>query len=136
MGDELSPDQYQALAEFRYQLRRFLRFSEEAARNVGLEPQHHQLLLMVKGEPSGLMTIGALAERLQVHQHSAVALVARAEARGLLHRERGERDRRQVFVSLTDQGKAALHELSQAHHLELQTSAPELIHSLRQVIDD
>jgi DNA-binding MarR family transcriptional regulator len=136
MGEGLSPDRYQALAEFRYQLRRFLRFSEDAAREIGLEPQHHQLLLMIKGDPGGLMTIGALAERLQVHQHSAAELVARADARGLVRRTRGEQDRRKVFVSLTEEGEFALDALSQEHHRELQTLAPELIQILQKLIAD
>ena len=72
---------YRALAEFRYQLRRFDRFSERAARAVGLEPQQHQLLLAVKGMPAGVhATIGLLAERLQVQHHTAVELVDRMQA--------------------------------------------------------
>ncbi|HYX50470.1 MAG TPA: helix-turn-helix domain-containing protein, partial [Ktedonobacteraceae bacterium] len=76
--DEISITEYQTLAEFRYQLRRFLRFSEQAARAAGLEPQQHQLLLALKGLPEGRKaTIGALAERLQLTHHSTVELVDR-----------------------------------------------------------
>jgi DNA-binding MarR family transcriptional regulator len=136
MYDEFSSERYEALAEFRFQVRRFLRFSDEAARGAGLEPQHHQLLLAIKGSPSGSLTIGGVAERLQIRHHSAVELVARAEARELVVRERGENDQRQVFVSLTGAGESALRELSAAHHRELLTAAPELIRVLQRVIGD
>ena len=134
MSDELSKAQYEALAEFRYQIRRFQRFSEEVARAAELEPQQHQLLLAVKGAPDGQLTIGGVAERLQIQHHSAVELVARAEARGLVNRYRGEIDRRQVFVTLTEAGTTALQELSAAHHREMQTAAPELIRILQRII--
>ncbi len=134
MSEDLSRERYEALAEFRYQIRRFQHFSEEAARGAGLEPQHHQLALAVKGSVDGRLTIGAVAERLQVRHHSAVELVARAEARGLVSREKGEADRRQVFVTLTAEGAEALRQLSAAHHQEMLTAAPELIRILQRVI--
>lgn len=136
MGDELSKARYEALAEFRYHIRRFQRFSEDAARAADLEPQQHQLLLAIKGAPDDQLTIGAVADRLQIQHHSAVELTARAEARGLVTRTRGDADRRLVFVTLTDAGAAALHELSAAHHRELQTAAPELIRILQRIIAD
>ena len=133
MGNELSRERYRALAEFRYQLRRFLRFSEEAARAAGLEPQQHQLLLAIKGSDAEALTIGEIAERLQVQHHSAVELVARAVARGLVRRERGLEDRRQVIVRLAPTGEQALRELSAAHHQELLSAAPELIRILQRI---
>jgi DNA-binding MarR family transcriptional regulator len=133
MRDEFSKERYEALAEFRYQVRRFLRFSDEAARGADLEPQQHQMLLAIKGSPSERLTIGALAERLQIRHHSAVELSARAESRGLLMRKRGTEDQRQVFVTLTDAGAEALRELSSAHHRELLTAAPELIRVLQRI---
>jgi DNA-binding MarR family transcriptional regulator len=136
MSDELSKARYEALAEFRYQIRRFQRFSEDVARAADLEPQQHQLLLAIKGAPDDQLTIGAVAERLQIQHHSAVELVARAESRGLIARNRGESDRRVVFVMLTDAGASALGELSAAHHRELQTAAPELIRILQRIIAD
>ncbi|HVL23802.1 MAG TPA: MarR family transcriptional regulator [Thermomicrobiales bacterium] len=136
MSDELSRERYQALAEFRYQVRRFQRFSDEAARAADLEPQQHQILLAIKGSDAESMTIGELAERLQIQHHSAVELVARAASRGLVTRERGEADRRQVFVGLTPAGEAALRELSSTHHRELLSAAPELIRVLQRVIAD
>lgn len=109
-----------ALAEFRYQIRRFLRFSERAARAAGLEPRQHQLLLAVKGLPLGrLATVGEIAERLQVRHHSAVELIDRLAARGLVRRRRHAPDRRQVVVRLSARGEAVLRELSLVHLAEL-----------------
>ena len=124
---------YQALAEFRYQIRRFLRFSEDAARAVGLEPQQHQLLLAVKGMPGGpTARIGDLAERLQIRHHSAVELVDRMEARGLVSRSVGE-DRREVHVELTTRGEAILGILTVPHKRELRRAVPALVASLQTV---
>ena len=135
MSDDLSPALYEALAEFRFQIRRFQRFSDDAARSAEIEPQQHQLLLAVKAAPEGHLTIGAVADRLQVQHHSAAELVARAEGRGLVERTPGQTDRRQVFVSLTDAGTEALVDLSAAHRRELQTAAPELIRILQRIVD-
>jgi DNA-binding MarR family transcriptional regulator len=129
--DEISLAEYQALAEFRYQLRRFLRFSERAARAAGLEPQQHQLLLAVKGLPEGRKaTISALAERLQLAHHSTVELVDRLAERGFIERCRGEGYQRWVFVILTSQGEAVLRTLSSAHRAELQSTGPALVEAL------
>lgn len=136
MGEDFSRERYEALAEFRYRIRRFQHFSEQMAREAGLEPQQHQLLLSVKGSPDERLSVGAIAERLQVQHHTAVELVARTATRGLVTRVRGEQDRRQVFVTLTPDGDAALRELSAAHHQELQTAAPELTRILQRLIAD
>jgi DNA-binding MarR family transcriptional regulator len=129
--DRLTVADYQALAEFRYELRRFERFSERAARAVGLEPQQHQLLLAVKGTPAGAQaTIGLLAERLQVRHHTAVELVDRMEARGLVRRSRAGADRRRVFVHLTPRAEAVLPRLSHTHRTELRSVAPALRRTL------
>jgi len=134
MGQILRDEHYQALAEFRYRLRQFLRRSEEAARSVGLEPQQHQLLLALRGLPPGREpTIGELAERLQIQHHSAVELVDRLERRGLVWRERGERDRRQVYVRLTPEGRRVLEGLAAFHWQELQTIGPALIQALERI---
>ena len=126
---------YRALAEFRYLVRRFVRFSEEAARAAGVEPQQHQLLLAVKGMPQGrVATIGELAERLQLRQHSLAELVDRAEEHGLVRRSRGEHDRRQVLVELTSAGERLLRELSLHHHEQLRQAGPELIRTLTAVM--
>ena len=108
------------LARFRYAIRRFLRFSEEAAREAGLTPQHHQLLLGVAGfTGKGWATISDLADFLQVRHHSVVGLVDRAEALGLVRREVNPEDRREVHVSLTPEGVRKLRALATLHRKEL-----------------
>lgn len=131
---DLSPDEYRALAEFRYQIRRFLNFSEAAARAHGLEPHQHQLLLAIRGLPEGSQaTIGELAERLQTQHHSAVELVDRLVRRGAVVRRPSEEDRRAVIVELTRSGEALLRTLSISHREELRTTGPALVKALRAV---
>lgn len=135
MAEGLRQEEYEALALFRYELRRFLRFSEEAARAVGIEPQQHQALLAVRGfAVDGCITIGELAERLQLRHHSVGGLVNRLEAQGMLERVQGTDDRRQVFVQLTPQGQALLDELTATHKVELQRLGPQLAALIQQVI--
>ncbi|MBV6394487.1 MAG: hypothetical protein HFACDABA_00052 [Anaerolineales bacterium] len=129
--------EYQALAAFRYSLRQFLRFSEEAARAVGLAPQQHQALLAIKGFPSSEpVTIGALAERLQIRHHSAVELVNRLASERLVEREHSKQDRRHVFVRLTARGLDILEKLSAAHKQELRRLGPQLRELLSVLSDD
>lgn len=121
---------YRALAEFRYQIRRFLHFSEQAARTAGLEPRQHQLLLALKGLPAGeAATIQVIAERLQLRHHSTVELVDRLETRGLVRRRRNPKDRRQVFIDLTVRGEAILRQLSVHHLTELRAIWSALGHA-------
>jgi DNA-binding MarR family transcriptional regulator len=128
------PD-YRALADFRYQIRSFLRFSEKAARDAGVEPQHHQLMLTIKGAPENIEPrIGYLAERLQIHHHSAVELVDRLARRGLIKRFRGVRDRREVHVKLTSKGERLLKELTLHNRAELRTKAPALVSALKHMM--
>ena len=125
---------YQAIAEFRYQIRRFLRFSEDAARIAGLEPQQHQLLLAVKGMPGGRAArISDLAERLQIQHHSTVELVDRLAARGLVSRMLGEDDRREVYVQLSPRGEHIVSGLTLYHKNELRRAAPALVAALDEV---
>jgi len=126
-----SAAQYRALAEFRYRLRQFLSFSEDAARSAGLAPQQHQLLLALKGLPAGSSpTVGVLAERLQVRHHSTVELVDRLEEQGLLRRARDGADRRTVQLALTRRGEALLARLSRAHLAELAVLLPVRLEAL------
>ena len=112
--------QYRALAEFRYELRRFLRYSEQIARRHGVTPLQYQLLLQVKGYPgSEQATVGALAERLQAKHHGAVALVSRCEQAGFVTRRVNHEDRRAVFVELTAKGERLLERLARQHRNEL-----------------
>jgi len=128
----LKTTDYQALAEFRYQIRRFLRFSEDAARRAGLEPQHHQLMLAVKGAGDGAVPrIAYLAERLQLLHHSTVELVDRLAQRGLIQKIRGADDQREVHVKLTPQGERILKYLTLYHREELRTTAPALVSTLK-----
>lgn len=131
----IQDNEYRALAEFRYQIRRFLRFSERAARNAGLEPQQHQMLLAVKGLPNGTRaTVGELAERLQIQHHSTVELVDRLVKRGLVLRKRTGEDRREVLIQLTAKGEKILRELSVHHRDELKTAGPALVGSLKKMM--
>jgi len=126
---------YQSLAELRYQIRRFLHFSEEASRKAGLEPRQHQLLLAIKGLPeSKRPRIAEIAERLQIQHHSTVELVNRLASGGYVRRERGGKDRREVLLSLTAKGEKVLRELSLDHRAELRTQGPALIVALRRAI--
>ena len=123
----VSKEQYEALAAFRYSLRQFMRFSEEAAQRVGLTPQQHQALLAIRGFPGReRVLIGELAERLQLRHHSVVGLVDRLEAQGLVVREPDTTDRRKVYVSLTPRGSEILEQLASTHRDELRRLGPQL----------
>jgi DNA-binding MarR family transcriptional regulator len=136
--EDTSLEQFRALSEFRYQIRKFQHFSELAARAVGLEPQQHQLLLAVKGFAGGGLgpTIGDVAERLQVRHHSAVELVDRMETRGMVHRRAGKHDRRLVIVALSDAGEQILKDLAAQHIAEIQQIGPGLVKALQQVLEN
>jgi DNA-binding MarR family transcriptional regulator len=122
---------YQAIAEFRFEIRRFLHSSERIARAAGLEPQQHQALLAIKGLPAHrAATVGVLAERLLVQHHSAVELVNRLEAKGLLRRARGANDRRSVLLTPTRRGEKLLRQLALTHRAELQTARSKLLEAL------
>jgi DNA-binding MarR family transcriptional regulator len=129
---ELELSDYQGIAEFRYQIRCFLRFSESAAVEAGLEPQQHQLLLAVKGMPDGREArIADLAARLQIQHHSTVELVNRSVVKGLIQKVPGDTDRREVHVRLTPKGERVLYALTLHHRDELRRTAPALASALR-----
>jgi DNA-binding MarR family transcriptional regulator len=131
---QLSNADYRSLAAFRHEIRKFLSFSEQAAREAGLEPQQHQLLLAVRGLPETLRpTIGTISERLCVQHHTAVALVDKLETRGLLQRERSTLDRREVLLRLTEAGSELLRGLSAQHRRQLQTVGPALLQALQTI---
>lgn len=124
---QLRHDQYYTLAEFRYLLRRFLDFSEAAARDSGLSPTQHQALLAIKGfHGNSPPTVGELAERLCIRHHSAVELVDRLEAADLLQRRHDSDDRRRVKLILTPTAEAFLRRLSATHLGELRRLKPTL----------
>jgi DNA-binding MarR family transcriptional regulator len=119
MKKKLNAVDYQSLAELRHQIRRFLHFSEQAAREVGLEPRQHQLMLAIKGLPDEVRPrIREFAERLQIQHHSAVELV----------------NRREVLVALTPKGEQVLQALSFEHREELRMQGPILIAALERVM--
>jgi len=124
---QLTGGDYGRLAEFRYLLRQFLIFSEDAAEDAGLTAQQHQALLAIKGfGGTGPMTTGDLAGRLGVRHHSAVGLVDRLISKSLVKRKTGLQDRRQVLLTLTPKAEALLAGLSAAHRDELRRLAPLL----------
>ncbi|MFZ0638917.1 MAG: MarR family transcriptional regulator [Candidatus Acidiferrales bacterium] len=126
---------YRALAEFRYEVRRFQNLSEQAARAAGIEPQQYQALLAVKGLPASYhATVGVLAERLQIQHHSAVELVDRLEAHGLLKRTRSRKDRRQVLLRLTGRGEEILRQVALPHRAELRSSGRTILRALQTVM--
>lgn len=126
---------YAALAEWRYRMRKFVAFSEEAARAAGLQPQHHQVLLAIKGLPPSLTpTIRVLAERLTVQPHSMVELLDRLEEKRLVRREQRPEDGREVRAVLTPKAERLLEQLSIMHSRQLQIMGPALIEALLQLV--
>jgi DNA-binding MarR family transcriptional regulator len=123
----LDQSDYQRLAEFRYQLRGFLKFSERAASKMGLSPQQHQALLAIKGTPVDHVTIGILAERLGIRHNSTVELIDRLITNGLVERRHNPRDHREVLIDLTNRADRILANLSLAHRNEIRKLAPLLI---------
>jgi DNA-binding MarR family transcriptional regulator len=117
----LTDSDYRTLAKFRYQLRQFLSFSEDAAAAAGLQPRHHQALLAIKGFEN--LSVGDLAERLRIKAHSAAELVNRLVAARLVRRKADTVDRRKVFLTLTPVAERRLEKLTIAHRDELQRLA-------------
>lgn len=118
----MSKADYEALAQFRYQLRRFLRFSEEVSQGHGVTPLQYQLLLQIKGFPGrDWASVTELAERLQSKHHGVVALVSRCESLGLVQRRASTSDLRQVEVRLTPAGERCVGGLAGVHRDELES---------------
>lgn len=120
MKTTMSKDVYIFLSEFRYQLRKFLNFSETAARELGITPQQHQLLLAIMGFPEkDFATPRELSERLQITHHACVGLIDRCEQLGFVTRRKNPEDGRSVLVEVTQKGKEILEMLSEAHLEEI-----------------
>jgi DNA-binding MarR family transcriptional regulator len=116
----LNKKDFETLSRFRYQLRRFLRFSEEASHRHGITHLQYQLLLHIRGFPGReWATVSDLAERLQAHHHGVVSLISRCEKLGLVQRQVGRSDRRAVEVHLTGKGNDVLNALASQHRDEL-----------------
>jgi DNA-binding MarR family transcriptional regulator len=134
-SNDLRREQYRELAEFRRQIRRFLHFSETTAKEHGVEPQQHQLLLAVHGLPEDVKpTIREIASRLFIQHHSAVELVNRLERTGAIARHPGTDDKREVLIRLTPAGRAILRKLAMAHRTELERTGPELATALKTIL--
>ncbi len=132
---DVSAMAYRELAEFRYRIRQFLHFSEEAARSQGIEPQQHQLLLAIKGLPEGTRpTVTALSQRLCLRHHSTVELIDRLVGQKAVVRRPSSLDHREVLIELTPHGEEMLHRLSILHWQELRVSGPALFEALSAVL--
>jgi DNA-binding MarR family transcriptional regulator len=132
---DLTRQQYRELAEFRRQIRQFLHFSETTAKEHGIEPQQHQLLLAVHGLPEDVRpTIREIASRLFIQHHSAVELVNRLEHTGAIARYPGTEDKREVWIRLTPAGRTVLRKLALTHRDELERTGPELAKSLKSIL--
>lgn len=111
---------YERLANFRYELRKFARFSESAARQLGVTPQQHQLLLAIKGFPErDFATPGELAERLQLSHNACVGLIDRCEQMRLVCRTPNPKDKRSIYIGITEYGTGILEQLSEIHLEEI-----------------
>jgi DNA-binding MarR family transcriptional regulator len=130
---DLNDPEYQVLARFRFALRVFLHFSEEAARAVGITPSQHQLLLVIRGFPNGQPTITDVAEWLQLRHHSTSELIDRAIEADLVERQADSDDRRRQRLALTERGAQILASLSAAHHVELKRFREDLAPILHQL---
>jgi len=132
MAAQMFPEDYDALASFRYSLRKFLSFSRRAlAEKAQLTPEQYELLLALKAFSGNTgLTISDLSERLQVKHHSAVSLVDKLEDLRFVQRARGTVDRRQVFVNLTPAGSRILAKVAVLHRVEMRARSPEMIESL------
>ena len=118
----LTKNQFEALSEFRYQLKRFLHFSEAAAKEQGITPLQYLLLLHIQGYPGrNWATVGELAERIQMNHNATVALLTRCEELDLVERRKNKSDRRKVEIHLTVKGSSYLQKLAQQHKTELQS---------------
>jgi DNA-binding MarR family transcriptional regulator len=124
----------QNLAEFRYELRRFLQFSESCSAEAGLHPQQHQLLLQLAGAPDEVeTTVSYAAERLGLRHHTVVELSKRCEEAGLIHRNQDLKDRRRIQLQVTAKGHRVLQVLSEDHERELYELGPRLIRALSRI---
>ena len=120
MNTPVDKSEFEALADFRYQLRRFMRFSELLTRRHGITNLQYLLLLQIKGFPGrDWALVGELAERLQAHQHGVVSLVSRCEKLGLVERRPGREDRRAVEVHLTAAGESLTESIALHHREEI-----------------
>jgi DNA-binding MarR family transcriptional regulator len=133
---QITPDQYRALAELRYLIRRFLQEGDATVRNAGLEPQQYLLLLAIRGLPSGKQaTIRTLADRLSLRHHSTVELIDRMEAHAYVKRTPGREDRRQVLVQLLPRGEKLLEQVVDKRMVELRSNGRALVNAIGPLLE-
>ncbi|MES1972875.1 MAG: MarR family transcriptional regulator [Pseudomonadota bacterium] len=130
---KIRDEDYAMLATFRYELRRFLQFSERAADDAGVTAQQHQALLAIRAASGAAMPVGALAERMMLRPHSTTGLIDRLQKLDLVERFPADGDRRQVLVRLTLMGEKLLATLSEAHRAELRRLKPLLTSLMERV---
>lgn len=136
MAPKIKDQEYKALAELRYRIRRFLQEGDETAHDAGLEAQQYLLLLAIRGLPEGQeATIRTLAERLLLRHHSTVELVDRLETRGYVKRVRGREDRRQVLVLLQARGEKLLERVVGQRLIELRSHGRALVGAISSVLE-
>lgn len=137
MAKVITAAEYQALAELRYRIRKFVREGDAVASAVGLEPQQYLLLLMIRGMPVGQeATVSSLAERLALKHHSVVELIDRLETHGYVRRIRSREDRRSVLVSLLPRGEKMLEEVAQHRISELRATGAALVNAISSLLED
>jgi DNA-binding MarR family transcriptional regulator len=137
MAKPISTAEYQALAELRYRIRKFVREGDAVASAAGLEPQQYLLLLMIRGMPAGQeATVSDLAERLALKHHSVVELIDRLETHGYVRRNRSREDRRSVLVSLLPRGDKMLEEVAQHRISELRATGAALVNAISSLLED
>jgi DNA-binding MarR family transcriptional regulator len=134
--DQITPEEYRALAELRYLIRRFLQEGDSTARNAGLEPQQYLLLLAIRGLPTGQQsTIRTLADRLSLRHHSTVELIDRMEAHAYVKRTPGREDRRKVLVHLLPRGEKLLEQVVEKRVIELRCNGHALVDAIRALLE-
>ena len=137
MGKPITTAEYQALAELRYRIRKFVREGDAVAASAGLEPQQYLLLLMIRGILVGQeATVRTLAERLALKHHSVVELIDRLEAHGYVRRGRNREDRRSVLVSLLPRGEKILEQVAQHRIDELRSSGLVLVNAIGSLLEN
>ena len=137
MAKEITLAEYQALAELRYRIRKFVREGDAVASAAGLEPQQYLLLLMIRGIPDGQeASVRTLAERLALKHHSVVELIDRLEAHGYVRRSRSREDRRSVLVSLLPRGEKMLEQVAQHRIGELRATGAALVQAISSLLEN
>jgi DNA-binding MarR family transcriptional regulator len=137
MAKVITTPEYQALAELRCRIRKFVHEGDAVASAAGLEPQQYLLLLMIRGMREGQeATVSNLAERLALKHHSVVELIDRLETHGYVRRNRSREDRRSVLVSLLPRGEKMLEEVAQHRISELRATGAALVNAISSLLQD